>query len=794
MKKILIIVSSVILWSACQVDDAAEVVLVELGTPVKAYNLEAEGGRLDLAIYSNSSYRVELDRDADWLSLGATSGNGDGILTVTAPMNEGFRRMAGVVLCSNLDERRDTITVRQKGLLETTLAIENTSLIGHGEGGQTITPITTNIPFEDFKVTINYYDGEGWITGVDIRDGNLSVTTDANPDPVKVRTATILFSYVDGWGVEFTLPVNFTQKNAKEILGELISFRNLFDYYTEGTIVDDILIDGIVVSNTAGGNAGENEQKTTSSIDYSGSKTTVYLEAEDGSLGVALRTASEEDNIFNQYDHVQLRLSGAGVTVYHDPERHVLTGITKSMVVSQVTGNASQVPVKEKAFKDLSDDDIYTYVSLTNVEFPIRKGSISPINEGYSIGGNADRISKFPLLVRDKDGKSFYMYTNTVCVYRNDGTRLPYGGGKLSGIIVHERFSRFDWKDGADLLDIEDDPELGNIGRYQIRHQTKEDIWAGMKDSVEDSFSALLTEYRYWNPDPEAGVQRPTYGTNGWFTHTYQVKYTGDETKDYTAKVSTDALFLENQHMLSEVAFSYLGPMGIGAQYFFGYNPGNVNGVGLVLDPEKDHYNPEMEDWVGAGPDGKEWMAGSVTDELSGIRVANGGNMSGKTWCARDCYLSFRARNWWDYDTNHGYAWMINFSTEGLFTEQLSLQISQMNTAQKFYAPRYWKAEWSTVDSMDPADDTQWHLIAQYTVPDISQWSNTLYSSIVGYKGMNFPLPLEMLGKENVYIRLLPENDTCSDGADYANTVLGTDTVDGMHDSAIEYIAIRYNK
>ena len=137
MKKILIIVSSVILWSACQVDDAAEVVLVELGTPVKAYNLEAEGGRLDMAIYSNSSYRVELDRDADWLSLGATSGNGDGILTVTAPMNEGFRRMAGVVLCSNLDERRDTITVRQKGLLETTLAIENTSLIGHGEGGQT---------------------------------------------------------------------------------------------------------------------------------------------------------------------------------------------------------------------------------------------------------------------------------------------------------------------------------------------------------------------------------------------------------------------------------------------------------------------------------------------------------------------------------------------------------------------------------------------------------------------------------------------------------------------------------
>ena len=79
---------------------------------------------------------------------------------------------------------------------------------------------------------------------------------------------------------------------------------------------------------------------------------------------------------------------------------------------------------------------------------------------------------------------------------------------------------------------------------------------------------------------------------------------------------------------------------------------------------------------------------------------------------------------------------MLNFSTEGIVTDHLSLQISQLNTAQKFYAPRYWKAEWSEVDSMDPADDSKWHLIAEYTVPDISQWSNTLYSSIVGFKAM----------------------------------------------------------
>ena len=89
---------------------------------------------------------------------------------------------------------------------------------------------------------------------------------------------------------------------------------------------------------------------------------------------------------------------------------------------------------------------------------------LTPINEGYAIGGKSDRISKYPLLVRDVNGDSFYMYTNTMCTYRYDGERLPQGSGKLSGVIVHERFSRFEWENGKDLLDMEIFPELGNIG------------------------------------------------------------------------------------------------------------------------------------------------------------------------------------------------------------------------------------------------------------------------------------------------------------------------------------------
>lgn len=780
--------------AACNVDDSAIVPLVELGTVESSYVLEADGGTVDLEVYSNGQFHLERTNDSDWLELSAREGSGDCTIKATASINEAFKRMTGIIFCSDVDTRRDTVLVKQKGMIDAVLSIENTSIVGAGAGGENVTSITTNIPFEQMTVKTVYAGTEAdWIESISIPETSstnreLRIKTLANKSENTTRSASITLSFTDGWGDSVVLTINYTQRSARELLGEEISFKDVRDFYaTDSPITEAVLITGIVVSNTESGNAGENEQKTTSTIDYNGSKTTVYLESEDGKYGFALHTDTVEDNVFGRYDKVQVLLTGATVTRSENPERYDIKGISSSMVTSRVPGTAADVPVKEKHYSELTDDDVYTYVTMKDVEFPVRKGSLSPINEGYAIGGNANRISKFPILVRDINGDSFYLYTNTVCVYRNDGTRLPYGSGKMSGVLVHERFSRFTWKNGADLLDIDIDEELGNIGRYQLRHQSKEDIWGHMNDSVEDSFSALLTEYRFWNPDSDAGVQRPTYGDNGWFTHTYQTKYTGSDVKNYNFPSY-------GQHMTYEVNFSYLGPMGIGDQYFFGYHPGNVNGLGIVLDPEKDRYNPEMEDWVDYNKGNLEWLAPLTSDEEGGIRVVNGGSMKGKTWGSKDCFCSFSSMNWWDYDLGRGYAWMLHFSTEGISTDQLSLQISVMNTTQKFFSPRYWKVEWSEVDSMAPEDDAQWKFIAEYDIPDISVYSNTLYSSIVGYKPINFSLPLEMLGKENVYIRLIPASDICSNGADYANDVIGTETDGDMHSSAIDYIAIRYNK
>ena len=618
-------------------------------------------------------------------------------------------------------------------------------------------------------------------------------------------------SFTDGWDETVSVEFNLLQRTAKETLGRNITFEEFRQNYALNKKIEDyVIIEGIVVSNPDNRNAGENTQLTTSTIDYTVSERTLYLESKDGRYGISILTNEVEDNIFDQYDHVQLLIQGATGNLVENPDRYELEGVTKSMVISRTAGSASDVPVKEKHMNELTDDDIYTYVTLKEIEFPVRKGSITPVNEGYAIGTNAHRISKYPLLVRDINGDAMYMMTNTNCAYRSDGTRLPYGSGDISGVIVHERFSRFEWRNGADPAEMTDDPTLGYIGRYQIRHQNKEDIWGKMQNSVEDSFSALLTEYRYWNPDTENEVQKPTYGTNGWLTHTYQEKYSGSASKEYLQATY-------KQHMVGGGTYEYLGPVGNSANNLFGANYGNKNGIGIVIDPSKESWNPKMDAFISRNPDGTiEWCGPYASDQYAAsgsggwpgndaiptssqqINYNGSTSMRGKANVSGNCYTAFSNHYWWDDDTGRFYAWLINFSTEGISTSHISMQISVMNTQQTFYSPRYWCAEWALTDSQAPEDDSQWNLIGEYTVPDVSVWSNTLYSSIVAYKYIDFELPQEILGHPDVYLRLRPTSDLCSDGSDYANARLNGSAAGAalasQHASSLEYFAIRYNK
>jgi len=800
---------TLLLLNSCNVNDAADVTLVRLGAKQKEYLVEAEGVSLTIPVYSNNPYHIErIEDSSNWLQIKEPSDlTQNGYILAECSFNQEFKRRARLVLCSDVDSRRDTLTIKQKGLIEASLSMDNLSVVLAGCGGSNQSTVRTNIPFSYMDVSVKYASDTDttWIKSISIQDSEiekrcLTVTADPNPSESIPRSASIQFSFVDGWGDKSQLKVNAVQRTSTEQIGLPVTMDDLKADYSSGVISEYIIVEGIVISNNEGGNAGENEQVTTSNIDYTGCKRTVYLEAPDGSTGISLMMATSDDAAPALYSRIQVLLHGAKGTLKLSPERYDVTGVTSSMIVSQVAGTKSDVPVKTRTMSRLEDKDIYTYVTLTDVEFPIRKGPLFPANEGYTNASNSHRLSKYPLLIRDAEGSSMYVLTNTTCVYRRDGTRVPQGSGSISGVIVHERFPRYNWRNLADPAEMDDDPTLGRIGTYQIRHQQKEDIWGNMTDDVELGFSKILCEYRYWYPDKARGVCLPTYGTNGWLTHTYQQKYTGSAALDYTEEAF-------GQHMQPNCSADYLGPVGTNKSYFFGYNPYNINGLGIKIDLSKERYHPDLADlydsvngeWCGPESSSQWSNKESVFAINYNATAANPAStsMRGKGCVPGDCYTGFHSNYWWNSSEKRGYAWLINFSTMGISASHLSMQFTVQNTSQTWYAPRFWKAEWAYTDSQAASADKQWHLIEEYVVPDISVWSNTLYSSLVAQKQINMNLPLEILGHENVYIRLMPTSDACSNGFDYSDAYYDDAPLDAegkaSHYSALGYFAIRYN-
>lgn len=779
--------------------------LVKLGVGESVYTMEVDGGVLNIPVYSNSSYHLEMiSQDSGWLQLKMPSNTGkNGYIRAECDFNESFRRQAIFALCSDVDARRDTVILRQKGLRTAILNVADRSFQAKGKGGNDTLVLVSNIPSEEIERIITYSGstpGErDWISELSIEEFDsetkrIVISTIANPDSIAPRPAQILLKFRDGWGETVSLPLNIIQRTSLEEVGTVVSMNELkYEIARDDKPIDRyVIVEGIVVSDRSNRNAGENEQVTSATINYTYDRRTVYLEALDGSEGICLITSTVDDNQLNLYDYVQVLLYDTVPDVHEDPAFLILNNVKAGMIIRQVAGDAFDVPAKERTIANLTEEDIFTYVTLKDVEIPVRKGDLMPVNEGYTVAAGGNRLTKYPRLIRDANGDDMYLYTNSTCMFRNTGEILPYGSGKISGVIVHERFPRFEWENQATVEDMEYNSSLGRIGSFQIRPQVKSDIWGNMQKDVENGFSKILAEYRYWNPDESRGVCLPSYGRNGWFTHTYQSRYTGSATKDFTEEVY-------GQHFTTAISFDYLGPKGKSDKFFFGGHTGNENGLGIVLDLSKESWNPKMDALVDVVTDPVHplWCGPGATDpvcyktvgEYTSINYSNSLANIGKGFVPENCYVSFAADEWWDYERNRPYAWLLNISTAGISANSLSLQIAQLNMSQSYYSPRFWKIEWSETDSQD---DFNWHLIAEYTVPDISVWQNTLDHSVVGAKQMNFALPLELLGKDNVYIRICPRNDICSSGSDYADSHL-SEAAQNVHTNTITYLAVRYN-
>ena len=772
------VVALATLATACVVEETTPFTGSELGALQKIYEVESVADMLHVDVYSNSTYTISLLNDADWVSFPATS-SGDNGFDVSYTENDATHRQAILRLAVEQFNHADTVYIRQRGLAAQYLKMADAGVVVAGSAaGESATTIDTNVEADQIEVSAeNLSAGEPWLSNLRVEEqggqAKLCFSYAANDSAEHLRKARVTMSYVDGWNNHVSYDVIVTQRTGEDKLGVAMSFEQLRQMAQPKGVVleDDILVEGIVVSNRESGNAGDNTQNSPATIDYSISERTIYLSSLDGGYGFMLKTVTAKDNIFSFGDKVSFSLRGAklfcstpvlsnmlGETT---PDYYWITDVTSAMVVSRVEG--ATVPVKEKSIGELTDADIFTYVKLLNCEISVRKGSMTPINEGYANATGANRTAKYPILLHDNNGDALYIYTNTTCPYRRTGDRLPYGVGTMSGVIVHELYTRFEYADN----DTGDEDTYGNIGRYQIRHQFYEDF--GMAKDSKDAYSTVLAEWCYIT-DQYLTTYPATAGSDKDAVMSHTFRYTDNNASDSRRHTC----------MNFDDEFSYLGPIGNSADLMFGKNTGNKNGLGVILD------------------DGTNWMAPGYTgyryEQL--VNINNNSTHGGKGQVPGNTGSGWRV--WYNVDAKgHEHSFIFTVSTKSVSTTDKLYAVTSMQNSMSSsqFGPRYWFAEYSLTDNTGRGDDAEWVAVKRFSVPDRIQWTPTsqLYQS-AGYKPVFIELPAAVLaGKDEIYIRLRPDLKG-GIGSTLEYVTEQTPASPYQPWTSMNYFAVRYNK
>ena len=367
----------------------------ELDIPAKA--LYENGEMTDslsrtVNILSNTDCIISyLDSEVEWMRMKNLSSmqvcsqivfRGDISIRIDCEQNDDYARTVKLLVSTCDGSRSDTLYVRQAGKRVPTITLEaSTLVVGGSGGGEASMSFETNIAdTENIKFSVAYPETEtdSWVTRTSLSETGLSLTYEPNPSVTDLRFATVRISYTDGSDTEYFTNLYLVQKTSEDGLGTILSFdnvRQMVQADTDVEISENILIEGYVVSDVNSGNVGDNEKTSSETADYTCCRKNFYLESLDGKYGFMVQTLTEEDNIFERYDKVTLLLRGTFLHKDSDPDRYTIKGLGVSALIDRQSGMSESIPVKEKYISELTDDDIFTYVTLKDCEFGVRKGS-----------------------------------------------------------------------------------------------------------------------------------------------------------------------------------------------------------------------------------------------------------------------------------------------------------------------------------------------------------------------------------------------------------------------------------
>lgn len=345
-------------------------------------------------------------------------------------------------------------------------------------------PATVNNIWSSPETTVSA-SGD-WISSAQLDEDGLVFTVDENSGMTS-RSGQITIAYNKG-GHTAGATFSVTQSADK-----VISFSELREL-TPGPISRNDYIEGWIVSDPDSKNVCSSVQTGQYAFDRSENDRTAYLESVDGNYGVQLKFTAADQNVLPRWSKVLVNLNGSTLEREDNPVRYTIRGLKAAKVSLLEAGTQISVPVKTRSVAQLTDNDIYTYVSLTPVEILCKDGSFTNASEGYAFGGASDaanpsgsaspRWDVAPLLCSDDKGDAIYMLTNAAVPWRRTGKDIewgscvPQGAGTLSGVVVSDDVAPVRW---------------GNLGKYQIRAMTLEEI-----DLNGQPFSNIICEWT-WN-------------------------------------------------------------------------------------------------------------------------------------------------------------------------------------------------------------------------------------------------------------------------------------------------------
>ena len=498
-----------------------------------------DGGEVTIPVYSNGKVRLNFVDDVDWAQVSTLEINGDSNLTVTVQHNPGRRRMVKIAMELEGTDLKDTVEIRQEGVkayLESSAPYKAVS----GQNNENIQfLLNTNLPQNELDYKVEYLMGtDGWLESLSVEDYSpstsfFSMTSKPNSTS-DVRKAKVKLSHLDGWDQLHSCEFYITQARNNGDFGTKVDFAAVRQMgSTQGeTISEDLLIDGIVISDYRSRNMDENTNVSYDVVDSLSALRTAYIMSEDGVYGFRLKFASHEENVLQQGTKLQLNLNGTVLTKEENPERYTISNINGRHMVSSTIGSVADIPVKTRTIASLTDADIYTYVSLVNTEFIFKYGTYADVYENYTLkssvssvnSGNNDRMDGWATLLVDSEGSSIYAPVNMHCLWRRDGKGVPQGVGSTTGIIVHNKL-----------------PKVGNVGKYQIRVLDRSGF-------AQASTGSSYEEFCIWNGENKYGNQFKDYAEKNE-RYTYNKNLTvipSNDIMNSTTTLAKGELFLEN--------------------------------------------------------------------------------------------------------------------------------------------------------------------------------------------------------------------------------------------------------